>query len=196
METARIKTGIFGGTFNPIHIGHLALANYLCEYEQLDELWFMVSPQNPFKANQTLLDDHLRLSMVQTAVKDYPRFRASDFEFGLPRPSYTINTLRALSEAYPGRDFYLIVGADNWLQFDKWRSPDEIIAHHHVLVYPRPGYDLRTSSMPPHVRFVPSPTIDVSSTFIRNSIAAGKDVRYFVHPAVQQIIKELQLYKK
>lgn len=117
METKPIKTGIFGGSFNPIHIGHLALANFLCEYDGLDELWFMVSPQNPFKQNQVLTDDSLRLQMVQAAIAGYARFKACDFEFHLPRPSYTVNTLQKLRETYPDREFVLIIGADNWYWF-------------------------------------------------------------------------------
>ena len=119
MEKEPLRTGIFGGSFNPVHIGHLALANYLCEYGEVDEVWFLVSPQNPFKQQSELLDDHTRLELVQRAVAGYSRFRASDFEFSLPRPSYTIHTLQALSAAYPEREFYLIIGADNWQAFQK-----------------------------------------------------------------------------
>ena len=154
----QIKTGLFGGSFNPIHTGHLALANYLCEYGGLEEVWFLVTPQNPFKQNETLLDDHLRLEMVEAAVAGYPHFRASDFEFRLPRPSYTIHTLDKLAEQYPDREFHLIIGADNWQAFDRWRSPEEIIRRHHILVYPRQGYPLEdTASLPPHVRVVQTP---------------------------------------
>ena len=117
MEKEPLRTGIFGGSFNPVHIGHLALANYLCEYGEVDEVWLLVSPQNPFKQQSELLDDHTRLELVQKAVAGYSRFRASDFEFSLPRPSYTIHTLQALSAAYPEREFYLIIGADNWQAF-------------------------------------------------------------------------------
>ena len=161
MEEKKLRTGIFGGSFNPIHIGHLALANYLCENDYIDELWFLVSPQNPFKQNEKLL---------------------------------TINTLNKLSETYPDRDFYLIIGADNWAAFDRWKSPEEIISKHHVLVYPRLGYDI-PETLPQNVRAVDSPLIEVSSTFIRQSISQGKDVRYFLHPAVYEIINNEGLYK-
>lgn len=190
-----VRTAIFGGSFNPIHIGHLALANYLCEYGWVDEVWFLVSPQNPFKVQENLLDDKLRLELVAAAVAGYPHFKASDFEFSLPRPSYTVHTLNQLAQAYPGRDFYLLIGADNWKAFDRWKSPEEILEKYHLLVYPRPGYEIDKTSLPENVLAVDSPVLEVSSTFIRKSIAAGKDIRYFLHPATYQIIQEKQLYR-
>ena len=182
------KVGIFGGSYNPIHIGHLALANYLCEYSDLDEIWFMVSPQNPLKRNDKLWDDNLRLELVRLAVEDYPKLHASDFEFHLPRPSYTINTLDALKEKYPEHEFTLIIGADNWQLFPRWRAADEIIDRHHILVYPRPGYEIDASTLPASVRKVNTPLLEVSSTFIRESLAQGKDIRYFLHPKVWERI--------
>lgn len=196
MEKNPIRTGIFGGTFNPIHLGHLALANYLCEENWVDELWFLITPQNPFKQEQTLLDNHLRMKMVEAAIADYPRFKASDFEFTLPRPSYTITTLQKLSEAYPDREFVLIIGADNWAAFDKWKSPEEILRNHRILVYPRPGYEINPHELPAQVKAVNTPLLEISSTFIRESIASGKDIRYFLHPEVYRFIKQHQLYNK
>ncbi|MCR8873896.1 nicotinate (nicotinamide) nucleotide adenylyltransferase [Phocaeicola barnesiae] len=196
MEETRIKTGIFGGSFNPIHLGHLALANYLCEYGEVNEVWFLVSPLNPFKVHQDLLKDELRLQLVQAAVEGYPRFKASDFEFHLPRPSYTIHTLDKLARQYPDRDFYLIIGADNWAAFDRWKSPEEILQKHYVLIYPRPGYDLGALTLPPRVKAVHTPLLEISSTFIRTAIREGKDMRYFLHPEVDRLIKELHLYRK
>ena len=184
-----IRTGIFSGSYNPIHIGHLALANYLCEYGELDELWFMVSPQNPFKAHSSdLWDDNFRLELVQLAVKDYPKFQASDFEFHLPRPSYTVNTLQKLREAYPDREFVLIIGADNWVAFPHWKDADIIMKHHKLIVYPRPGYEIDESTLPTDVQLVNTPLLEVSSTFIRESLKRGKDVRYFLHPKVWERI--------
>ena len=195
MEKVKIRTGIFGGSFNPIHIGHLALANYLCEYGEVDEVWFLVSPQNPFKQQQHLLDDTSRLRLVQASVAGYPRFRASDFEFNLPKPSYTVHTLEKLSEAYPERDFYLIIGADNWAAFDRWKAPEEILAKHHLLIYPRRGYDIDQATLPDKVKAVDTPLLEVSSTFIRQCLAEGKDIRYFMHPEAYKLIKEEGFYQ-
>ena len=183
------KVGIFGGSYNPIHIGHLALANYLCEFGDLDEVWFMVSPQNPLKRNDQLWDDDLRLELVRLAVEGYPKLHASDFEFHLPRPSYTVHTLDALQETYPDYEFTLIIGADNWQLFPQWKAPEEIIARHHLLVYPRPGYEIDEATLPSSVKKVNTPLIEVSSTFIRESLAQGKDVRYFLHPKVWERIQ-------
>ncbi|MCR5139987.1 MAG: nicotinate (nicotinamide) nucleotide adenylyltransferase [Bacteroidaceae bacterium] len=132
-----MKIGIFGGTFNPIHLGHTALASYICNLGLVDEVWLMVSPQNPFKRDHQLLDEAIRLRLATLAVRDFPRLRASDFEFHLPRPSYTYVTLQELSRAYPDDAFSLIIGADNWDAFPKWRNANDILAHYPIIVYPR-----------------------------------------------------------
>ena len=183
------QVGIFGGSFNPVHIGHLALANYLCEYEGLDEVWFLVTPRNPLKQDDTLLDDALRLRLVQLATAGYPKFRASDFEFRLPRPSYTVNTLEQLREAYPENTFHLIVGSDNWQLFHRWYRWEEILSRHPLLVYPRAGYPVDEASLPAGVRLSKAPLFEVSSTFIRKALSEGRDVRYFLHPAVSEFLK-------
>lgn len=182
------RTGIFSGSFNPVHIGHLALANYLCEYEGLDEVWFLVSPRNPLKEKDELMDDAFRLKLVQLAISGYPKFKASDIEFSLPRPSYTIHTLDKLKACHPDRKFYLIIGSDNWQLFPRWYQSERIIAENHLLVYPRPGYPISSDSLPANVRMVSSPVFEISSTFIRQALEEGKDVRYFLHPAVYEAL--------
>ena len=184
------KVGIFCGSFNPIHIGHLALANYLCEFEGLDELWFMVTPHNPIKRSDELWNDEFRLQLVKSAVEGYPKFKASDFEFKLPKPSYTINTLNKLRSVYPDCEFQLIIGSDNRHLFPRWKQSEEIIANYPILVYPRLGYPVDTNELPQGVRITQAPIFEVSSTFIRHALKEGKDIRYLLHPNVYQQIKE------
>ena len=132
------EVGIFGGSFNPIHIGHLALANYLCEFGGLDAVWFLVTPQNPLKQHDDLLDDHCRLELARLATQGYDKFYVSDFEFHQPRPSYTVHTLQALKRAYPENEFHLIIGSDNWKVFNLWFNPQRLIAENKLIIYPRP----------------------------------------------------------
>ena len=195
-----MKIGIFGGTFNPIHLGHTALASYICNLGLVDEVWLMVSPQNPFKQDHQLLDEAVRLRLATLAVRDFPRLRASDFEFHLPRPSYTYVTLRELSRAYPDDAFSLIIGADNWDAFPKWRNADDILAHYPIIVYPRetsPNPNTpNPSPLTPNPTFLPSaPLYPISSTAIRTAIAAGDDVSPWLDPAVLDEIRRLHLYQ-
>lgn len=191
-KVSKPKTGIFSGSFNPIHIGHLALANYLCEYEGLDEIWFMVSPQNPLKTQAELWSDELRLQLVRLSISDYPRFQVSDFECHLPRPSYSVHTLEKLREAYPEREFHFIIGSDNWARFDRWYQSERIIKENQIIIYPRPGFPVNEEELPETVRLVRSPMFEISSTFIREALDTKKDIRYFLHPKVWEAIKGLR----
>jgi nicotinate-nucleotide adenylyltransferase len=166
-----IKTGIYGGSFNPIHLGHTTLGGWLVREGFLDELWFLVSPQNPLKPASGLLDDRARLHLAHLAVEDDPRLRVSDFEFRLPRPSYMVHTLEALRITYPKREFVLVIGADNWYRFPQWYRAEDILHHHHLLIYPRPGYPVDAAAVPSGVTLVDSPLLDISSTQIRQAIA-------------------------
>jgi nicotinate-nucleotide adenylyltransferase len=191
-----MKTGLFFGSFNPIHIGHMALANYMLEYTDLESIWFVVSPQNPFKQKSTLLDEHQRLHLVNLAIGDNNRLKTTNIEFGLPIPSYTVNTLAHLREKYPKHDFALIIGADNLDNFPKWKNYEVILKYHQLYVYPRPGFDGGILKTHPQVKFTEAPLIELSSTTIRNAIKDKKDVRYFVPAEVWNYIKEMHFYEK
>lgn len=200
------RIGIFGGSFNPIHLGHTALAAYICEQGLVDEVWLMVSPQNPLKQDLTLLDEEERLAMARLAVVPYPMLRACDFEFTLPRPSYTYDTLQALRTAYPEHEFSLIIGEDNWQCFHRWYRGDDIVRETPIIVYPRDaegelrieGKDSKArtpNSQQPIVNSQQSPKLlPYSSTEIRHRIATGQDASHMLHPDVAQYIKEKSHY--
>lgn len=191
-----MKTGLYFGSFNPIHNGHLMLANHLAEFGGIDDLWFVISPQNPFKQKQTLLPDYQRLELVRRAIEGYPKFKACDAEFKLPKPSYTIDTLTYLKEKYPDREFYLIMGGDNLDGFPRWKNSEQILAQHHLLVFPRKGCGAGSLADHPNVSIVETPIIEVSSTFIRESIADGKDVRFFMPQKVWEYVDEMNFYRR
>ena len=191
-----MNISLFGGSFNPIHNGHVRLAKSLLQEAALDEVWFLVSPQNPFKQDQQLLDDDKRLQLVRLALKEEPQLMASDFEFHLPKPSYTWNTLQALEQEYPERKFTLLIGGDNWEAFDKWYRYEDILKRYPIIVYPREG------SKVPGVRFqgsdiqiVETPLINISSTQIRQRLQEGKSVRGLVNTEVAMVIEQEHLYR-
>jgi nicotinate-nucleotide adenylyltransferase len=190
-----MKTGLYFGSFNPIHIGHMAIANFMIEFSDLEQLWFVVSPQNPLKEKKTLLKDYHRLEMVQRAVEDDDRFRASDIEFKLPTPSYTIDTLVYLEERNPGREFQLVMGADGLRTFHKWKHANLIVEKYHRLIYPRPGTDMDAVSKLGNASVVNAPLMEISSSFIRNAIKEGQDIRHLVPARAYQYMREMHFYE-
>ena len=189
-------TGLYFGSFNPIHNGHLMLANYLVENSGLDALWFVISPQNPFKTKESLLPDYQRLELVNRAIEGYKKFSACDIEFSMPKPSYTIDTLTYLKEKYPKREFALIMGTDNLDRLDRWKNYEQIINYHKIIVFPRNGSDGGALRSHPNVQIVDTPIIEVSSTFIRESIRQGRDVRFFMPEKVFEYVDEMNFWRK
>lgn len=192
------KTGLFFGSFNPIHIGHLILANYILENTDMAELWFVVSPQNPFKDKKTLLSDHNRLDMVERAVKNYPKMRTSNIEFSLPKPSYTIDTLTYLHEKYPSTSFSLIMGEDNLAGLGKWKNAEQLISNHQIIVYPRMFEGEKKDSeylQHENITLIKAPIIELSATEIRTMIKEGKNVRPMLPPEVFEYLDGSNFYK-
>ncbi len=188
--------GLFFGSFNPIHIGHLALANYMLSFTDMDQVWLVVSPQNPLKNKSGLLNQNHRLMLVNAAIDDHTKIKSSNIEFALSQPSYTIHTLAHLKEKYPQHRFSLIIGQDNLQSFHKWKNYEEILRSFHVYVYPRPNCVASEFDTHPHVHLTQAPMIDISSTFIRNAIKDKKDVRYFLPQKVWEEIDLMNFYKK
>ena len=192
-EQAHLKRiGIFGGSFNPIHNGHICLARQILAAVSLDEIWFVVSPLNPFKQEVTdLLPDDVRLELTREALKDEPFLLASDYEFGLPRPSYMWNTLAHLSNDYPQYSFSLIIGADNWVSFDHWARHDFIQEHYQILVYPREGYPVDASLLSQNVKLIPTQLYPFSSTDIRTMVQKGQSVKGLVPDVILRKVEQL-----
>ncbi len=192
------KIGLYFGTFNPIHIGHLTIANHLVEFSDLDEVWMVVTPHNPHKKRSGLLDDHHRLSMVRIALEDYPKLKVSNVEFDLPQPNYTVNTLTHLEEQYPDHHFSLIMGEDNLKSFHKWKNYEVILENYSIYVYPRISAGTVEHQFQDHPRIqkVNAPIMELSSTFIRKSVEAGKNVRPMLPYKVWEYLDEMNFYKK
>ena len=187
-------TVIFGGSFDPVHNGHIALAREVCRRGLAAEVWFMVSPLNPHKEGNKITPEEERLEMVRLAVSGDEALVACDFELSLPRPSYTVNTLSALEEAYPGREFILLIGADNWEKFHKWYKWETILSRYKIIVYPR-GNE-QEPPLPAGVVWLPAPLYDVSSTMVRAAVSAGNDITDLVPTAVAQFINDKKMYEK
>ncbi|MCP5063806.1 MAG: nicotinate-nucleotide adenylyltransferase [Ignavibacteriae bacterium] len=192
-----MKIGLFFGTFNPIHVGHLTIANHLAENSDLDQVWFVVTPHSPFKKKNSLLDDNQRLEMVYRATKDYDKLKPSDIEFNLPQPNYTINTLVHLEEKFPNHEFALIMGEDNLKSFHKWKNYQMILETHNIYVYPRISKGKVETQFDEHpkIHHVDSPIMELSSTFIRKSIKEGKNVRPMLPENVWEYLDEMNFYK-
>ena|ERR1700752_3356306 len=190
-----MHVGLFFGSFNPIHVGHMVLANYMASFTDLKEVWFVVSPHNPLKKKASLLHQNQRLHMVNLAIGDNTHFKSSNIEFSLPQPSYTVNTLAHLKEKYPKHNFSLIIGEDNLEYFSKWKNYEEILKKHKLYVYPRPNCKPDEFKNHPNVVMTDAPLMDVSSTFIRNAIKDKKDVSCFMPLPVWQYIDEMSFYK-
>jgi len=190
-----MKVGLYFGTFNPIHIGHCVIAQHMLEYTDLEEVWFVVTPHNPHKNKSNLLDDHTRLHMVQLALQDQYKLRASNLEFDLPQPSYTATSLAHAAEKFPDKEFALIMGADNLQSFKRWRNWEWIIEHYQLYVYPRLESDGGELREHPRVHLTEAPIMQLASTDIRRAIAAGKAINYSLPPAVWHFIDENLYYR-
>jgi nicotinate-nucleotide adenylyltransferase len=195
MGNSKQKIGLYFGSFNPIHIGHMMIAEFMAEFTDLTEVWFVVSPQNPHKQKLTMLSERERLHMVQLAIGKDPRFKTCDIEFYLPKPSYTINTLTYLSEKNPTKQFVLIIGGDNLQSFSKWKNYEQILKYYYLYVYKRQGAIHNAELSENRIKLVDAPQIEISSSFIRKSIAAEKSVKYFLPNEVDEYIKHMNYYK-
>jgi len=188
--------GLFFGSFNPVHVGHMVLANYMVEFTDIEKVWFVVSPHNPLKNKKSLLDQNQRLHMVNLAIGDSDLFKSNNIEFGLSQPSYTINTLAHLNEKYPQHTFSLIIGQDNLSSFHKWKNYEEIIKRFKLYVYPRPNAEASDLDLQKNVIMTEAPLIEISSTFIRNALLEKKNVSFFVPESVWNYIDEMSFYRK
>lgn len=191
-----MKIGILGGTFNPIHTGHAILANYITQYTDIEQLWLMVSPQNPLKGKQKTSYDIHRLAMAELVASKCDNVITSGLEFSLPKPSFTVETLRVLTEKFPEHEFTLIIGADNWSNFHKWKDYDLILKRHKIMVYPREGYEINIpESLRDTVTALASPIVEISSTFIREQLKINRNMNFYLPENVYRYILEKGLYK-
>ena len=192
-----MKVGLYFGTFNPIHVGHLVIANHMAEYSDLDKIWMVITPHNPFKKKSSLLDNHHRYQMVQRALEEYPKIDVSTIEFNLPQPNYTFNTLTYLQEKYPDYQFCLIMGEDNLKSFHKWKNYEVILQNHEMYVYPRISEGTIETQFDNHAKIhkVAAPIMEISSTAIRNGIKEKKNVRPLLPAEVFEYLDEMHFYK-
>ena len=191
-----MKIGLFFGSFNPVHNGHLMLANYMVQTTDLNKVWFVVSPHNPLKDKKTLLGEYDRLNLINLAIENNPKLKASDIEFKLPQPSYTIDTLSYIKDKFPKHEFTLIMGSDNLTTLHKWKNYQQLIEQYPIIVYQRRGFTKNPFPEVKTIQHIDFPFIDISSTFIREQIKKGISVRYFMPDVVWQYIEEMKFYKK
>lgn len=190
-----MRVGLFFGSFNPIHVGHLMLAQYMVNFADVDEVWLVVSPQNPFKQDVELADTQHRLNMARLAVGDNEKIKISEVELSLPKPSYTIDTLRALEKEYPESEFSIIMGADNLMGLNRWKEAETLLSRYRIIVYPRPGYEAKEPEGA-HIEIVDAPQVDISSTQLRRWIGEGRSVLYFTNDKVIEYFSQNNLYNK
>ena len=193
-----MKIGLYFGTFNPIHVGHLIIANHMVEHSDLDEIWLVVTPQSPFKKKKSLLDNIHRFALVDIAIENYEKIRSSDIEFKLPLPNYTVHTLAHISDTFPGKEFSLIMGEDNLKSFHKWKNFETILEHHKIYVYPRISKGIIATQFDEHPKIhkIAAPIVQVSSTMIRNGIKDGKNIKPMLTKEVWSYIDEMNFYRK
>jgi nicotinate-nucleotide adenylyltransferase len=190
-----MKIGLYFGSFNPIHIGHLIIANHILNESEIEKIWFIISPLNPFKKSENLMNEYDRLYLVQKAIEDDQRIKASDIEFILPKPSYTVHTLAYLKEKYPQNSFFIIMGSDGFQNLDKWKNAEVIIENYPIIIYNRPGFEVN-NKLNARVIVVDAPLLEISSTHIRDLVKAGKSIRYLVPSNVEEEILSNPFFKK
>lgn len=190
-----MQIGLYFGSFNPIHVGHLIIANHILNETGLQKVWFVVSPQNPFKKSDTLLNEYDRFHLVQKAIEGDSRLKASDIEFSLPKPSYTVHTLAYLKEKYPDSQFSIIMGSDSFQNLGKWKNAEVIIRNYPVIVYRRPGFDIQ-DSQGVNLQLMEAPLLEISATYIRELVKQGKSIKYLVPPAVEEEITTCGFFRK
>ncbi len=190
------KIGLYFGSYNPVHVGHLALANFIAENMDLDEIWFVISPHNPFKDSAGLIDAEHRVQMLNIAIQDYKKFKLCDLELTLPKPSYSYKTIREIKKLHPHHDLSIIMGSDNVINIHKWKNIDDILEYCTIIVYPRPGYPVDKDIHDSNIHFIEAPVFDIESTLIRKGIAEGKDYRFLLPYSVFDYIQIHKLYRE